>query len=99
MHAIWVIDFNLPSGEFWESDTSEFMRLYRAWEQAENREYLRAGVIASSVLNTTRTDRNDKVYTPADIFKHLGDGDEFVSTEEAHAAFAKNARRGEHHGN
>lgn len=90
MQAIWVVDFQLPRGEFWESDPDEFARLYRAWERREKAEYVRAGVIVASIHN--HTEGVKKPWGPEDVFPFLAE-EQFVTPEEAHAAFAKHARR------
>lgn len=67
---------------FWELTPRETEAILERHKEAERREYLRAGLIAATVVNVNRR-KGAKLIRPEDFLRELPKPEDFMDPEEA----------------
>ena len=57
-------------GDFWDLTPKEYDALVDQWKERENREYLRTGILTSTIRNIFRP-KHARLISPSDIFPFL----------------------------
>lgn len=68
--------------EFWGTTLREFGELVKQWEQAEDRKFFRAGIIAATLANIHRDPDRTAPFSPQDFMPQRG-GAQALSADDA----------------